>query len=247
MSIEYVYTFFGKVFPERGPINIPQYSLYLDASEARISGKVDITIVLSQIVAKFTSETQIVNPYTLRNYVEDAVRLGVDTINYIHGCGFDVEITAMITSLSNHLLVFGVSSGNIEECKKQRPLGFQDILNLLDKPNSAYIRRCFNDLRQAHRSVGDAGFFCYRAIESILCYFMDIAQNADKKDAWEKLREQLQVEKSDIDYVKKFADPVRHGRGKYVTGEDYEEILKISRVVIDKFLVFLKTRALKET
>lgn len=240
MNPNYVYNFFGKVFPERAQVGKLNSNFYINAPAAGLRGKVDLSIDISQIIARFTSSTRVKNPYTLRNYVEDVIRLQIDIYSYLFGCGFDIEITSLTTSFDDSYIIFGVNVGIPDICRNKRPLGVNEILSLCDDKTSEYIRRSLSDLRQAHRNVRDAGFFCYRSIESLKRYFVDISPNLNDKDSWELFRRELEITRSELMEIKNFSDPVRHGGDQYISAEEYLKMLEFTRVAIDKFLLYVK-------
>ena len=48
---------------------------------------------------------------------------------------------------------------------------------------------------------------------------------ATNKRSWEKLREKLEVEQCDIEYIKSFADPVRYGGTRFISCEEYKRLV----------------------
>ena len=117
-----IYTFFGKIFPERAKVDFIPITTNLNIIEEQIEGTLKTYIFVSQILAQFVCERPMDNVYSLKNFVEDVIRLEVDILGYTLSCGYDVEITSMIDSIGNHQIVFGVNFyPNIEEFKKKHP------------------------------------------------------------------------------------------------------------------------------
>jgi len=224
---EYYSVFFGKVFPERANVSIAPSMLSLKAEDAGIMGELKISISLSQITAVFKSEQTIADFYTLKNYIEDAIRLEVDALGYLLGCGYDIEITSMVDSLDNRI-VFGVGVPILQKDSTSRVNKFDIVMQIYQNPKGDYLRRCLADLREAIRSPKDTGFFCYRGIESLRQYFLKESGAKNDGESWIKLRDKLNIDREHIEYIKQYADPVRHGDAIFVSDEDRGKILTIT-------------------
>jgi hypothetical protein len=236
----YIYTFFGKVLPERANVNISQLEMDIDFPDAEVKGSIKLSISLSQIFIQFSSNKNVDNIYTLRNYVDGAIRVPVDALGYILGCGYDIEITSMIDP-SGKSVVFGVGiTDNIEEFKKKRVKDFPEIMQLFSDKNGRYLQLCLNDLREAIRNSKDAGFFCYRAIESLTPIFANKygLDKSNKKEIWKKLREDIGIKRDQIDFIQAFSDPVRHGDSIYISPENGKKILEYTWEIVDKYILF---------
>lgn len=235
----FLYTFFGKVFPERVDVNIPSHSFSLNVMEANISGEIITNILNSQIVVNFITENKIDNLYTIKNYIEDSIRLQVDTLGYLLSCSYDIEITSVSIVHNGEVVVFGVNfDDDINRFRKERPKEFLDIMKIFSDKKADPLRRCLGDLREAIRNVKDVGFFCYRAIESLRLFFFNENTCKDKNESWDKLRKVLNIDRDSIDYVKRYADKTRHGDTSYISEEEYRKILDITYKIIDNFITY---------
>lgn len=228
-----IYTFSGKVLPERTNVSIPTIELNMKAIGTNISGTATIYILLSQVSVILNTNSDSDLP-TLKNYMEYLIRTYIDAYGYLFGRGYDVEITSAINPEGNYT-VFGVGIPELEESQNDRPLSFQQLVTAMNK--SYYLHRALGDLREAIRSPIDTGFFCYRAIESIRQNFKK-EENDDAK-SWVNLRKSLLIDRSWIDKVKKFADPVRHGDATYISGEDRILVMQHAWKVIDRFCLYV--------
>lgn len=233
----YHYSFFGKVLPERADVNISPLTVDFFHPDTNIKGKLTITIISSQVSALLITNEEVSNVYTLKNIIEDLIRFEVDMLGFLIGCGYDLEITSLITSPNVSTIVFGVGMHKLEQTKQDRLQQFDpfEILQLTSCKTGDYIRRAFSDLREALRVAKDTGFFCYRAIESFKQYFTN-EFNIPEKDAWVKLRETLDVHKDEIMFIKSFADSTRHGGNVYISGENREKILEKTWHITGKFI-----------
>lgn len=88
-----VYTFFGKVLPERANVTISQIAYRLIQPDTGIDGNLTVSIALSQVTVRFTASSEIADLFTLRNYVHDAIRVELDILGFVNGCGYELEIT----------------------------------------------------------------------------------------------------------------------------------------------------------
>lgn len=237
---EYSYTFLGKVLPERVNVSIPSLTLKIDYPDAKIKGTILLSIQLCQIYARFTSDEKIENILTLRNHVETAIRIPVDNLGYLLGCGYDIEIDSMIDYSGEHT-VFPVSiTSNVNEFRNKRPKEFLELLKISSGREGKYLQYCLSDLREAILQNRGTGFYCYRAIESLSLFFAD--RNAipkeNKKEIWKKFRESLDIQREKIDFILKFSKPVRHGDTIYVSPEDMKKIFDYTYEIVDKYVIF---------
>ena len=87
-----LYFFSGRVFPERADVNIPPLKFKFDIKEAGITGTAITSIQASQVMVQFITKNKIENIYTLKNYVEDCIRLQVDVLGYLQACSYDLSL-----------------------------------------------------------------------------------------------------------------------------------------------------------
>lgn len=232
------YPFFGVVHPERAIVSILQLRMDIAAPSANLTGHLSVTVALSQITAVFKTDTPIDNPFTLKNYIEDFIRAIIDALGYAKGCGYDVEIIQMVDDVGNQPLVFGVGIPILAVSDEKSGQVFSDIVQLYVDERGTNLQRCLADLREAIRSPKDTGFFCYRAIESLRDYFTGAKHLSTDRQSWEILRDELGIERQDIDYIKRFADPLRHGSTKSMNDSERAQILRITWTVVDKYIAY---------
>ena len=232
------YTFFGKVHPERCNVSITEIRAKVGAPGDEIHGELRYYISLSQVTATFVCEKPVANVYTLRNYVEDAIRVALDALGYTLACGYDLEVTEMIDSLGNRPIVFGVGIPAVENAAAQGGVSFEAIMSLFADARGAYLQRCLADLREAIRIPKDTGFFCYRAIESLRQFFLRDKAAKDEKSSWKILRSELGVDRADIDAVKALADPVRHGDSAGISDDQRAKTFQLTWGIVNKFVKY---------
>lgn len=190
--------FSGRVYPERAQVQIklPGWRCSFVDKGSGIVGEMSTEISLPQISAIFYSEEPVKDVMTLKNAVEDAIRLQLDILGYVLGCGYDAEITQAVLLETNEQIVFGVGIPVLESRKNQ---DFASIFHLFNKEESDFLRRCLADLREAMKTPKDTGEFCYRAIETLRKFFakqnkLDDNKRDECSKAWQVLRNQLQVQ-----------------------------------------------------
>lgn len=232
------YTFFGKVHPERCLVSISELRIKIKTIDGEIDGELVFYISLSQIIAVFSCDKPVQNYYTLRNSVEDFIRTAVDALGYTIGCGYDIEIIEMIDSLGNIPTVFGVGIPAIENSAKDAGVTFQLITNIFRDARGTYLMRCLADLREAIRSPENTGFFCYRGIESLRQFFGREKETSDDKKSWAMLRKELGVDRLDIDNIKKFADPLRHGDRVAMSDAERAHVFKLTWGIVNRFVKY---------
>ena len=238
MSTDYRYTFSGIIYPERAEINLPTIPIRMNAVDAGISGTVIVTSSSSQLSAIFESSSEVNDVFTLKNYVADVVRVIVDGYGYLSGCGYDVEIVKLVLTGGPEPIMFGVDIPVLRPSGTDISVPFTQLMRVFADERSLYVQRSLGDFREAIRSPKDTAFFCYRALESLRQYFVVEEHIPSDKTSWERLRQALAVERATIDYVKTFADPLRHGAGKSISDSERADLFIKTKSIIDRFIVF---------
>lgn len=233
------YVFSGELSPKHGVS--PDFSLstppmLIKAGDAALCFEVTVSISRSQVSAKVKNLDGNADLLTLRNYVRDAVMSAVDMLNYLWGQGNDVEITSVVKP-NGERIDFNAGIQELHEAQFERPLTLEQLWQVVLK--SQNLRRALENLREAIRSSGNTGFFCYRAVESIRQHFWKEEDGKESKKSWERLRKTLCIDKNWIDALKLFADEQRHGRVPYMSEEDRVSAMQHAWKVVDRFCVYL--------
>jgi hypothetical protein len=238
--MSYRYTFTGVIHPERAAISMSTIPLAVQAPSEDIDGRLYVTIAVSQVTAVFESEQRVRQLHTLKNHVTDAVRVAVDAFGYLTGCGYGAEIVQVVPAESTNPMVFGVDIPALEYKSPDLNARFTEVMSLFWDPRGCHLQRCLADLREAIRSPKDTGFFCYRAIEALRQFFVIETNSATDKESWDAFRTTLQVDRASIDYIKTFADPVRHGAGRAISDGERAEVFKKTWSIVGRFIEFAK-------
>jgi hypothetical protein len=240
-----MYIFSDKVLPERTVVGLgPFHNLFFKQQDVNIEGNLTFSIQHSIISIQFETEKEISDYSTLRAYISRAVQFQVDILGYELFCGYRIEITQL--NYPEHI-VFGVSENFSEKSQEIINSNVIGIIDTFLKENKEletnYLMLILADIREATLQTHMTPFYCFRAIESIKNFFG--AKYDIKKDdkQWEKLKEELNIERTIIDEVKKFADPIRHGDiGQVISWEKWKGILLTTRQLIDKFIEWNKSQ-----
>lgn len=208
----HTYIFTGRVIPERAVLDIKEIPFKILASEDVPEGDLFVEILKSQISARFLAAIQVQNIFTLRNTIEDAVRMLLDVAGYFHGYGYDVEIVQMVHADSSQKQVFGIDIPTLAGVCEKAGITYNDIFHAVAQKDGGFLRHALADVREAIKSPRDTGFFCYRAIESLKnCCAVRNGLPPDKDAAWEVFRNSYSIAKQQIMDIKIFADQARHG------------------------------------
>jgi hypothetical protein len=204
------YLFFGRIIPERALLSVSEVSFGIDSSSDVPAGRLYIEIILSQVSARFLSEGDVTNVFSLRNLIEDATRQILDAVGYCYGYGYDLEIVQMLRSDHTDKQVFGIDIPALKGKVEGAGIGLPDVMKLWSHGDSQYFRHALADLREAIKSPRDTGFFCYRAVEALKNAHASRTGIADRASTWQAFREHYGIDKEEIDRIKKFADAARH-------------------------------------
>lgn len=242
---EHVYIFTGRVIPERALIDIGEVTFGIVQSDDVPAGELHVQIILSQISARYLGSDDIKNLFTLRNVVEDAVRILLDVAGYYAGYGYDAEIVQMVRPHSADKYVFGIDIPTLTGFVEKAGISAQDIFTALGKNDGNYPRQALADVREAIKSPRDTGFFCYRAIESLKnCCVARNNVKQDEEDAWSTFRKVYSIEKDEIMQVKEFADAARHGnylQAVPMSDRDRAEVFKKTWGILNKYVLLEKS------
>ncbi len=228
--------FSGRVIPERADVSISVPELPLITPGGEFSGKMLLSIICSQILVKLDISDTNINVPTIKNSIEPIVRGLVDAYGYLTGRGYDIEITSVINQTGQYH-VFGVEEEALAKIKGERPLTYQELFYIMAKCHQ--LQRALGDLREAIRVPIDTGFFCYRACECVRLYFEEDTDNSERK-SWERLRNNLLIDRGWFTKIEKFAKPQRHGALLDMSGNDRALIMQRAWKVISRFCIYLK-------
>jgi hypothetical protein len=241
----YDYQLTGKIHPERVNFTIgTKLPLYIEHKDFGIKGEVVLEVKESNLFVSFSSK----NIYssldtsaleTLKNIIEESVRIIVDAYCYVRSYAYELEITNIKCRDLNLEYQFGVrGEWNINKDDKHANEEFSKLINLFTTPENTPLCLVFADFRRSIKYPSMTASFCFRAIETIRQHaYEDISILDDdkrRKAGWKELGKELGFTEKDFDEIKKFALPNRHGKYPTITYTERERIMNFTRRVIDK-------------
>lgn len=221
------YLFTGIILPERAQLSL-QNSRGFTHMVSGISGGVRVSIVNNQLAVWVESDHEW-DIFDLRNLVKTWVQNQLAMVGFLLGYAYEIEISRVLNPQKSIDYVFGVDI----PCLASRSAGLDVAAELerLDRkcfgPHGVFLHRCFTDLSFAMKHADDTGFYCYRALESLVHHCMTINDipKSKKKSGWEKFRESSGSGEDLVYSIKYAADPLRHGEAASVSARAREELL----------------------
>lgn len=240
----YLYT--GKVLPERAPLSYKTTTLRFQKNGGRAEDSIDvnISVILNQVAVHVSSNREW-DIFDLRNIIRTMLLNQLASIGYLKGYSYDLDITRVYSKELDMDTVFGIDIPCLSHRENSTDLG--DDLNELFKKssgiNGVLINRCLHDLALSIKYADDTAFYCYRAIESLRKHSAITAGLQSKSDSieWVKFREKSGCDRRDIDKIKKYADPLRHGGLCETTSREREDILTTTWGIVRKYIDALET------
>jgi hypothetical protein len=240
----YVYSFSGKILPERENISFP---VVLDGAvrqegSLKAGTRISLSVFASQISAVVHSEAEVADIGAMREKVEEYARFGVDALGYLLGCGLDVEITGVSCPSPYLHTVFGVevpgASDSAGASAGELQAAFQRIL-AAPRDKQPCLRRALSDFREAIRAYEDTPFYCFRAIEDLRQYFV-AGEDQGQQKSWLELASRIGIPAPLGEYIRArlrpLAIPARHGQAPKTTREQRIEMLNATWKVIALFI-----------
>lgn len=226
----------GRVLPEKIGLTTEPYSVRWTGFEDFGELRQDIFIERCQVVVKGVMAAPHLDHWTLKNIVEQDVRKMVDLAGYTLGISLDVTIDT-VTMGGEMPFVFGPEIPILFARRQENPLVLsrEQQSMLLTAPGFA---EALADYREAMRTPLQTGFFCYRAVETLMQTFKGAVDDRDRP-AWEALRAALNVDRAGIDVVKQHADWARHGRARGLTDGERAALFTFTEIVLDRYMAFV--------
>lgn len=227
------YTFFGRVLPERASFNCTPVSLEISEADSPICGKLLVSFEASQLSVKAILSKCDVDLDTLKESIQTVVSGISDAFCYTRGYGYDIEITSAVDETGKQS-VFGVHAPIVPAGLE---IDFGALIGFVGQDIN--LRFALASLREGIRVRHDAGFFSYRAVESIRQNF-DETGAGDSGQAWRRMREALNLNEASLKALATRSVPVRHGKPLSVTGADANQVLRAAWLVIFRYHEFVR-------
>jgi len=225
------------VLPERIPLKVALPEWTSELTEFGLRYRVTIQIADGQFVVPVIVESGQIDVHTLRNFVENDIRIATDLVGYLIGGSFDVDMISA-TSNAGSSVVFGIKVPALEVARGAQTTSIEsELLNAVAQEIPA--RLVLADFREAIRNPAGTGFFCYRAVEAVM---QSMKAHPDKRDAVasKTLRDRLQIDRAFIAEIKKYADYPRHGKVSSINDADRAKVFRMTDQIIRRYLEFLR-------
>lgn len=132
------------------------------------------------------SKSDTCNLETLKNFVEENVRLVVDIYCYVKSYSYEVEITKVKCTDLNIDYTFGVrGEWNINKDARETNEEFTKIIKLFNSPEKMFLKDVLADFRRSIKYPAMTASFCFRAIETIRKFYFEdnkITDNNKRKN-----------------------------------------------------------------
>ena len=196
----------------------------------------ELTLLLSggiYLAITITTMSVINDIATFRNQIATICKSIYDAATFLHGQAVGVELLSLTEVETNRFWTFRDSVPELSQSANERLLPTEEFINLAI--SNAYLRSALADLNEAITSPNDTGFYCYRAIETLMQEFKQPGET-ESKDAWPRFREALQVTQEWITPLTDSSISNRHGELKALSGEERVFLMKRSWTLLYRFV-----------
>ncbi len=223
--------FSGRVHPERANFNLSDRRSDVTWPAAGRSASITYQINHSQIngIANFTVS---VTPFTARNDIEQVLRLCVDSLCFLHGAAWEVEVTT-VRSWEGAPIVLGVKWDDVTWL--EGPPTEDEIMNAMKV--APQLANSLADLRRAVRYPIDSAFHCFRAVDGLRGFFRTGSESSDKE--WSALSKAINADACYVEELRGFATAQRHGELFPTTAEQSTDWYCRARTVVGRFVRYV--------
>jgi hypothetical protein len=169
---------------------------------------------------------------TFRNQIMTVCKSLYDVASFLNAVSVHVELTSLSEIETDRFWTFRDAAPELMASAHERPLPTEEFIKLSLLNN--YLRSALSDLNEAMSSPNDTGFFCYRAIETLLQEFKE-PDKMENKDAWPRFRDALQVTQNWIKPLTDHSKSNRHGELQAVSGEQRVFLMKNAWTIVYRF------------
>jgi hypothetical protein len=231
--------FAGRTFPERLPIKV-SVPIKTTAHFAAFGLSLELVVRIadSQILAYVSVIEGDMEVYTLKNLVETEIRVILDLAGYQSGGSFDMEIVSAIDRETDDCVVFGNIIPVLMN-RRKADYGVFDLKLFETIMGNPFAKTVLADFREAMRMVVDTGFFCNRAIDSMMQSMKQNPKKKTTKEDWVRLHNALKITESYARRVKKHSDDARHGNLRNIFDNERGEVFEVTNEIIMRYFVYL--------
>jgi hypothetical protein len=221
--------------PERAPVDVNLGPMVIAVPALGLQGSCKVTMYSSQLSVVFETEAGDVDIPTLRNLVRDLVANVVDSLGYVMGRAYEVEVTSVATD-DDKYEVFGVEVPVLAAVQAERPFPVDQVVR--QTLQSPPLQRALGELRRAITNPADTGFHCFRAIEAVRQHFAEPG-DSDSSPSWERLRSALRLAREFFGPIEPHAVAQRHGEIVGMSDDERSLAMTIAWRVVDRFVILL--------
>lgn len=237
------YVLFGRVTPENHPLGMSTIQTEVDSPF--YSFTLRWLIQNNQIVAVAFLEETVEDLYTLKNLVQERIQPVVDGMSYVAGRSYTVNIEFVSTPHGdgqNLLPDVRIVQMMIDEVDK--PGIIQKIIGCFGTPGGKPLELALADFSQTMTSPGETPFYCQRAFDSLLQYFIaEFDLDIQSSDRWDYFWNELDHENSFItDEIVPKAKKRRHGVDTPVTDKMRGKMIREAWIVILKYIDYMMSK-----
>lgn len=241
------YLFFGVIIPERAYLTIQKATRSLeDPQTGKEVGDIQIDIKDSQVLIALNTEIQR-DITTLKNVAYDQTRVFINCGSLFLGGGYDLDITKGVDMATGNVETFAPRAAPIVKfINANQKLKIDEAVRATYKSHGRFVECALEDFSDGLRRQGrNAMFFFYRVFDSLRGFVGSLYNMEKEIDQWEKLRELTKISRPDIDFVKSFADPVRHGGSTSYEAPDIEKAEQLAWTAIHEIILHYRDRGFK--
>lgn len=250
--MKYKYKLSGLVYPERVKFDLKGLeNRYGEVSILTpnwdIKGNFSLEVNNCKVIAIFESDKKYgqdtkPNIETLKNFIEETIRIFIDTFCFVNSYNYDVSIDNVVCKQTGLDYTFPVIGEWGYKAKRDDfPKTLDEVMRLQEKSNA--ISLALSDYRRSIKYPRMTALYCLRALETIRrTYFDDYNTKDDNmrdKNGWGKMAANLLVTKNQD--LLSFAKDNRHGNYPPITYKKRKEFMQYTRNAIEKFIEWSKS------
>lgn len=245
----YTFKLKGKIYPEELVISANNIEIKLTIPDFDIDGVTLININDSDIDVAYKtnknySEASPSEIETLKNYIDDIVRMIVDAAGFSQSYFYDIYILNFSNDIGFNYKFYSRGEYNLNNDSETVTKKVLEILSKLgSRSANTPLMLVLADFRMGMKYPKMTAHFCFRAIETIRKnFFEDFTIEDDKKrreDGWARMNIKFILERDSYIEIEKFALPNRHGDYPTITYNERENVMNFTRSIIDKLIDIL--------
>jgi hypothetical protein len=231
--------FSGRIVPERVPLSVlPSIRWSSSFESPGVAYDVSLGVADGQVSASVKVTSGAPDIHTLRGLVAVDLQAMVDLIGYAVGLQYAVDIISAASLDSADRVVFGIRIPVLAE-RVRLDFGKLDADLIASVTQNVATQMALRDFNEAMGNAVNTAFYCYRAIETLM---QDVRAEGDNdRQAWDRFRAALRVDRRAIDYIERKVADHRHGKLAAINHDERTNLFRITDEVIWRHLNFLKS------